>query len=106
MPSPEARRIQHLLTQLTTRAVRCPGLTPLREADDFLALARWHAGTREDGPVATALECLWRHPEEASCWINRLLLQSGAGTGPILFNSSEGEPAWKPALAAALRRAA
>jgi hypothetical protein len=97
-------RILALLEKLAQRARDCPGISPVDTEEDLRALAQWHAGA-DDRPAALAnsLEILWRHPDEAALWVNRLLLESGVRPplGTVAGHSAS-DPAWKAALRAAL----
>ncbi|NBS54372.1 hypothetical protein EBT23_02220 [bacterium] len=71
-------RQDELLRKLAARAASCPGLYPVREADDFLRVATDHAGP---GPaeVCRILEALWQHPEQAVQMNAQSLIQRGKG---------------------------
>jgi hypothetical protein len=99
-------RVHELSRKLARRAQRCPGLCPVATEDEFLALARWQAGTAAPAAVAAALEQLWRFPAEASTWVNRLLLQHrpSPALGPV-GNAAPGDPSWKAELRSALEDA-
>lgn len=105
MPAADDARVHELSRKLARRALRCPGLCPVTTENEFLALARWQAGTAAPAAVAAALEQLWRFPAEASTWVNRLLLQRrpSPALGPV--GSAPGDPSWKAELRSALEDA-
>ena len=72
------RRQEELLAKLTARADGCPGLYPFRTAEDFLRVARDHAGqTAEE--VCRVLEIMWQKPEEAVQLNAQSLIRRGEG---------------------------
>jgi len=57
-------RQMELLAKLEARAKECPGLYPLKTAEDFRRVAVDHVGV-EDEEVCRVLEGMWRRPDEA-----------------------------------------
>lgn len=94
------RRIDTLLGKLAERARACPGIAPVSTAAEFHALARETCGPgASTTALADALETLWRHPEEATTWANRVLLRSGLSTRPL---SADAAQDWRRVLSAHL----
>jgi hypothetical protein len=102
MPTPDDARVDELSRKLTRRARQCPGLYPVATQDEFLALARWHAGTQEPVAVAAALEQLWLFPAEGYAWVNHLLLQRQPSPALSPVSNTSGDPSWKAELRSAL----
>ena len=73
-----AQRRDELLTKLAARAQACPGLYPLRKAEDFLRVAQDHA---QDGmeDLCRVLEAMWQRPEEAVQLNAQSLIRRGQG---------------------------
>ena len=57
-------RQMELLAKLEARAKECPGLYPLKTAEDFRRVAVDHAGVADE-EVCRVLEGMWRRPDEA-----------------------------------------
>jgi len=79
-----SERQRELLSKLEMRAKECPGLYPLRSAEDFRRVAIDYVGT-EDGAVCRVLEAMWHRPDEAV----QLTAQSLIGRGHGLANREE-----------------
>ena len=71
-------RRQELLTKLEERSRECPGLYPLRVAEDFLRVAMDHGGPDDEG-ICGVLETMWRRPDEAVQLNAQSLIRRGEG---------------------------
>jgi hypothetical protein len=74
---PSSRQME-LLAKLEARAKECPGLYPLKTAEDFRRVAADHAGA-EDEEVCRVLEGMWRRPDEAIQLNAQSLIRRGHG---------------------------
>ena len=75
------RRRDELLAKLAARAEACPGLYPLRKAEDFLRVAQDH--TKEGvEDLCRVLEAMWQRPEEAVQLNAQSLIRRGQGLKP------------------------
>jgi len=82
---PSSRQME-LLAKLEARAKECPGLYPLKTAEDFRRVAVDHAGVADE-KVCRVLEGMWRRPDEAV----QLNAQSLIGRGHGLADQEEEE---------------
>ena len=81
-----SQRQDELVAKLEARAASCPGLYPFRAADDFLRVAKDHAGQDKE-QICRILEAMWQRPEEAV----QLNAQSLIGRGQGLKQEEKGE---------------
>ena len=79
------QRRDELLAKLEARAASCPGLYPLRAAEDFLRVAQDHAGPGTE-EVCRILEIMWQRPDEAVQFNAQSLIRRGGG-----FKKAESE---------------
>lgn len=82
----QSARQKELLGKLAARAKECPGLYPLKTAEDFRRVAADHAG-EEDEAVCRVLEAMWQRPDESV----QLNAQSLIGRGEGLAERREKE---------------
>jgi hypothetical protein len=82
---PSSRQME-LLAKLEARAKECPGLYPLKTAEDFRRVAVDHVGV-SDEEVCRVLEGMWRRPDDAI----QLNAQSLIGRGHGLADQEEKE---------------
>lgn len=80
-----AQRRDELLAKLAARAEACPGLYPLRRAEDFLRVAQDHAKEGMED-LCRVLEAMWQRPEEAVQLNAQSLIRRGGG-----FKKTESE---------------
>jgi len=73
-----AQRRDELLAKLAARAEACPGLYPLRKAEDFLRVAQDHAQKGVED-LCRVLEAMWQRPEEALQLNAQSLIRRGRG---------------------------
>jgi len=73
-----SQRQDELLARLEVRAASCPGLYPLRAAEDFLRVAQDHAGPGTE-EVCRILEVMWQRPDEAVQFNAQSLIRRGQG---------------------------
>ena len=76
-----------LLAKLAARAEACPGLYPLRKAEDFLRVAEDHAKEGIED-ICRVLEAMWQRPEDAVQLNAQSLIRRGQG---LKHKATDGE---------------
>lgn len=72
------QRRDELLAKLAARSEACPGLYPLRKAEDFLRVAQDHAKEGMED-LCRVLEAMWQRPEDAVQLNAQSLIARGQG---------------------------